>query len=251
MKIGKTNSADGKFRFLPGAVVFLSLLCACLFAADAEKKLDVPKDPLVLVDNCVAGAKKIKDYTCRVRKQERIDGKLRPEQELGAKLRLEPFSVYFKYDGELYKGREVLYVNGKNDGMLLVYLGDWPAFKRVVKIRPDSNEALKDSLHPLTMAGIHHLVNRMHEQFAAAKAAGTLNSTVDGTEELDGRTTIRLTRVLEDGGKRCWNIDPELWLPVKVATFDKKGDLLETYWYREIKVNVGLDDKAFDPKEIW
>ena len=72
-----------------------------------------------------------------------------------------------------------------------------------------------------------------------------------GVEMLDGRRTLRLVRKLKDGGRRVWNVDSRIWLPVRVATYDKKGRLRERYWYRKLKPNVALDDKAFDPEEIW
>ena len=228
----------------------LSVVSADDETKDGAKKLEPIADPTVLVRRCAEGIKKVSDYTCRLRKQERIKGKLRPEQDMDARFRMEPHSVFLRWTSKPYKNREVLYVEGKHDGKLLVYLADWPVFKGVIPLRPDSNEALKDSLHPVSMAGIRFLVDRMVKQFDEAVDAGTLKAEVT-VEQLDDKATYRLTRKLEDGGKRHWNVDPETWLPVRVATYDKDGQLCETYWYRDLKINVGLKDNDFDPAEIW
>jgi len=235
------------------------LICALLFpltgfapgvfADDVPK--DVPRDPWVVVRNCVKGAKKLDDYTCTLELQERLLGKLRGVQTIASRFRRTPFSVYMKWTAGPYKGREALYVDGANDGMMFVYLGDWPRFRRVVRIRPDSAEIKSCARHPITVAGVHYLVRRMHEQYTRAAAAGTLRSRVDRTEKLDGRLTIRLVRELEDGGRRVWNVDAKIWVPVRVACWDKKGKLIECYWYRDLKPNARLDDEAFDPGEIW
>jgi hypothetical protein len=219
-------------------------------AKKETKKLEPIADPSELVRKCADGIKEVKDYTCRLHKQERINGELRPEQTMDARFRVAPHSVLVKWTSEPYTHRQVLYVDGQHDGKLLVYLADWPVFKGVMQLRPDSNEALKDSLHPISMAGIKYLVDRMVKQFDEAVKAGRLSAEVT-VEELDGRQTYRLVRVLDDGGKRTWNVDPETWLPVRVATCDKDGQLLETYWYRDLKTNVGLKDEDFDPAKIW
>ncbi|HUV38156.1 MAG TPA: DUF1571 domain-containing protein [Planctomycetota bacterium] len=216
---------------------------------DAPK--DLPRDPMKLVEQCVEAAKDLGDHTACLEMQERLFGKLRPVQAIEGRFRRTPRSVYLKWVAGPHAGREALWVDGKNDGMLLVYLGDWPEFRRVVRLRLDSAETKQAARHAITCAGVHYLVERMHEQYVEAQRAGTLVSRVEGPETLDGRPTLRLVRDLPDGGRCVWNVDTEIRLPVRVETRDKTGKLVECYWYRKLKVDVKLDDAAFAPEEIW
>lgn len=49
------------------------------------------------------------------------------------------------------------------------------------------------------------------------------------------------------GGRAELMVDKETHLPVKATTWDWAGKLYETYSYKDIKLNVGLSPKDFDP----
>src|SRR5690606_37046315 len=58
---------------------------------------------------------RVPNYTAMLHKQERIGGELGDVQKVECKLRHEPFSVYMKWHtGDI--GRELIYVDGANDG---------------------------------------------------------------------------------------------------------------------------------------
>jgi hypothetical protein len=210
-----------------------------------------PTDAWAVVLKCVEGTGKVRDYTCTIVKQELIRNVLRPEQVLDGRFRAIPQAIFVRWTAGPHKGREVLYVAGRDGGKALVKLGDWPILKPVVKVQPDSAEAMGDARYPVTLAGIHPMARRMHDQFVKAREDGTLTSRVVGPEALDGRITLCIQRTLEDGGIRTWNIDPVLWVPVRICTRDRKGGIVESYWFRDLKVNVNLLDRQFDPEVIW
>ena len=61
-------------------------------------------------------------YTAQFVKKELVNGELLDEQEMEMKVRHAPFSVYLKWvTGEA--GREVLYVEGQNDGRMKAHPG--------------------------------------------------------------------------------------------------------------------------------
>ena len=62
----------------------------------------------------------IKDYSADFYKQE-VVGKELMVQQMEMKIREEPFSVYIRFQ-KPNTGREVIYVDGRNDGHLLVHL---------------------------------------------------------------------------------------------------------------------------------
>ncbi len=105
-------------------------------------------------------------YTARFQKQEVVQGELRDEQALFLKCRHEPFSVYLLWErGEV--GREVLYVDGENNGKLLAHEGGWKKRLPTMALKPDGPLAMHDARYPVTVAGLLGLVNIMlttHQQ---------------------------------------------------------------------------------------
>ena len=75
----------------------------------------------------------VRDYTCVLIKREQIDGKMRGPERIFAKVRHEqvedgevasPFSVYMKFEAPAaMRGREVLFVSGRDDDRFLVRKG--------------------------------------------------------------------------------------------------------------------------------
>jgi hypothetical protein len=103
---------------------------------------------------------KLPGYTCTFTKQEQITKKaplLR--QVMTLKFRREPFSVYLKYS-EPHAGREVIYVEGKNKGKLLVHEpSGLVSIVGTIGLAPTSSEAMKENRYPVTMIGMEKMVD--------------------------------------------------------------------------------------------
>ena len=83
---------------------------------------------------------KVPDYTAQFTKQELVDGSLLDEQTIYLKCRHQPFSIYLRWlTGDT--GREVLYVDGLNEGNMVVHAGGWKARLPALTISPDSSLA--------------------------------------------------------------------------------------------------------------
>jgi hypothetical protein len=102
----------------------------------------------------------IPDYTCQFSKQELVGGELTDEQCIDMKVRHAPFSVYLKWHtGD--EGREVLYVDGENDGKMVVHGGGWKARLPALTIDPEGTLAMGEARYPVTKAGLMELVKLM------------------------------------------------------------------------------------------
>ncbi len=101
-------------------------------------------------------------YTARFEKLEAVDGTLLDPQTIHIKCRHEPFSVYLSWEkGDV--GREVLYIDGENNGKLLAHDGGWKARLPAISLHPECSLAMRDARYPVTAAGILGLVNIMLE----------------------------------------------------------------------------------------
>ena len=210
----------------------------------------------------------IQDYSCIVVRQERVDGRLGNHEFIYAKVRnrrmkngkiVVPFSVYLKFlKPQSVKDREVLYVEGQNEGEMFARRGGRRFGFLTAKIKPDSSMAMRGNRYPITEFGIENLVARL---LIAAR------------EDLDTDCQVKVVDGAKINGRICRNIivrhnekpanprfhevrifiDDELKVPVHYEAYDwpeDKGDkpqLLERYTYLKLDMNKGFSDRDFDP----
>ena len=116
---------------------------------------------------------KVPDYTSVMFKQERINGLLSDMQTIDLKIRHEPFSVYMKWStGD--KGRQLIYVDGQNEGHMLVQPGGLKGrLTGVMSLDPNGSLAMSESRYPITKAGLLELAQTILEYQQADIARGT------------------------------------------------------------------------------
>ena len=213
----------------------------------------------------------VRDYSCQLVKRERVGGvlgdyyymyaKVRHEKQVNGKV-VVPFSVYLRFlkpDG--VKDREVLYVDGQNDGKLIARNGGKRFAYVTTELDPEGEMAMRDNRHPVTSFGFKTLVERLVE--------GTVQEIMSDTPcdvkffrnaKVDDRvcTCIEVTSPEHTADARFHSvklyIDNELQVPINYMAYEwpkKKGDepvLVEQYTFRDIKLNVGFRDIDFDRK---
>ena len=213
--------------------------------------------------------KNVRDYSCTLVRRERVNGRLMDHEYMTAKVRHQrsrngqvviPFSVYLKVMGPAkVKGREVLYVDGQNDGDMMVKNGGKRFSFVTAKINPTSDTAMNGNRYPLTEFGLENLVRRLIENVKEEIALG-IDTQVRFFHDakIDGRNCagIEVTHPnydpdLEFQTARVF-VDNELRVPIHYEAYGWKEDsneteLLEQYTYRDIRLNVGYTNRDFDP----
>ena len=216
--------------------------------------------------------KNIVDYTCRITKQERIRGDLQQEEYMDAKVRnrkvdeggklIAPLSVYMKFIGPRdIAGRECIWVEGQNNNKMRAHEGGVKGrFLPSVWLDPDGPIAMNGQLHPIYDIGIENLVIKLIERGQKEKKFDECKVDFIPNAKINGRICTVLTvmhpiqRPHFEFHKAEIFIDDELKIPVRYAAYfwpkqnAGKDDLLEAYTYTNLKVNVGLTDADFDPK---
>jgi outer membrane lipoprotein-sorting protein len=193
----------------------------------------------------------VTDYTANFLKQEVVDGKLLPRENITLKFR-KPFSVYMRWRMGPHEGREVLYVQGKYDGKLIGHEGGFFGFI-TLSLDPKGPRAMKGSRYPITEAGIGKIIDRVLTDVERADAQGALQFTEVGTGELFGRKVRQITILLPESPNQGYSapkmklwIDTENGLPIQAEFFDWDGRKVESYAYKDLKLNAGLTDLDFD-----
>jgi hypothetical protein len=207
----------------------------------------------------------IPDYTAQFSKQELVDGELLEEQTMLLKCRHKPFSIYLQWlTGDV--GRELLYVEGTNDGEMLVHGGGWKARLPALSISPTSSLAMKESRYPVTSAGLKALVDiilRIHADDLVKNNIERCDQLPD--QDFDGRKcavfvvyyknaelspTYRKSIVLID---KAWNIPlytrnfcwPADQAPETAEELDD-ATLIEFYTFTDIQFRQQLAEVDFD-----
>jgi hypothetical protein len=242
-----------------GVVGFLALVQPA-FAQSVRGESETDMDrAIVLLNEARRHFRNVRDYECRLLKQERVRGVLLPQSEMVMRVRNEPFSVYLLCESpEADKGLEVCYVAGRNRGMMRVHPVGILGIFGFQSLDPRDSRAFEKNRHCITEAGLGNMLESTARYWDMERR---LNKTlVRITEEtVAGRPCTRLETIHPDRsagayyGYRCvlW-LDKATHLPAGSETYDwprpgsaEGGDLLESYRYLDLRCNIGLGDDAF------
>jgi hypothetical protein len=196
---------------------------------------------------------RVNDYVSTIVVQERIENELRP-REVGTLKFRKPFCVYIKWYEGPQAGTQALYVNGQNDGKVLARQGGLLGLV-TFRLQPTSKLALSDNRHPITEAGIGFILDLIESNRKRAVANGCAR-----VRRLEDRANFQprgpryelLVEADEKSGYYCRRalvtFDPQTRLIVAAQVFDWDNKLVEDYRYLNLRLNIGLTDRDFDPK---
>jgi hypothetical protein len=198
---------------------------------------------------------KVKDYEALFVRKELVEGAVVTSQ-IAIKLRHEPFSVYLKFI-EPNAGREVIYVEGKNDGKLLVHETGFASLAGTLSLDPKGSLAMNGNRYPITMIGLKLMTETVIEKWLAVKNEKDLkvniypNATV-GDLSCKVAESV-LAKPVEGMPQQTCRLyfEKATGYPVRLQSlaFPKNGEKAETvedYFYSKLKANAGLTDKDFD-----
>jgi hypothetical protein len=200
----------------------------------------------------------VKDYTCTLYKQERLnpDGDFQDQQKILCRHKVEPFSV-FCHTVENPRGAvKALYVQGKWDGKMKARTGG--LLPMTFSVDPRGGQARANTLKFIDEFGFGNSLASMIAGVdkAAADPRVGLIVKVLANEKVGDREAILLEtfiRELSPSGRfenphlKIW-LDRERLVPLQVHTWDENGIARGRYRFVDVKFNVGLTDEQFTPK---
>jgi hypothetical protein len=213
-----------------------------------------------LIERAGATFQHVRDYTCTLIKQERIGGRLQPEQTAQMRVRTHPFSVHLRFvSPSSVAGREACYVAGRNGGKMRARAGGLMGAVGFVTLDLRDPRVMADNRHVITEAGLGNLIERLSQTHEQERR---LNLTRVNLAEytFHHRPCLRLEAVHPAntaGTFYCYRcvtyFDRETGLPVRFEAYDYPrpggnpgGELLECYSYVDLRFNVNLSDAAFN-----
>ena len=220
---------------------------------------------VAMLEKGIAFLKATPDYTALFTKRELVNGQMLEEQTMAMKLRHQPLSIYLKWlDFEV--GREVMFVDGVNDGKMLVHSGGWKARLPAILMPPDSSLAMQEARYPITRAGLLSLATTIVGYNAKDLEIKNFSSCVQLDDQMTGERSCacfvleyRDRDTSKEYRKSITLIDKEWCVPLFIKNFGWPGDdfsqvdsdldeatLIEHYTYSEVKFRSSLSALDFD-----
>lgn len=213
--------------------------------------------------------KDVRDYTTTLVRRERIDGKLTEQEFTFCKIRnrkveddklIVPFAIYMKFlKPKSVAGREVIWVEGANDGKLIAHEVPGPLNLIRAKLDPLGRFAMKGNRYPISDSGIEALVEGLIENGERDRKRGECEVLFYKNAKINGRVCTML-EVKHPVKREYFNyhlaqifVDDELNVPLRYAAYSwptTRGGtpvLEEEYTYMDMRLNVGLTDEDFNP----
>jgi hypothetical protein len=197
----------------------------------------------------------IRGYRALMHKQERIGQKLMPSEEVDVWYREKPRSIFMKWLKGERRAAAILYVEGENNGMMLVHpSGIAGKLAPVVSRDPEGADAKDGGRYSVKQAGLRPTLMRTLNDWKAAKQRGTLQVKYLGIRkvvEADNHDCYTLQRKTEPGQNNgiqevTLYIDKETLLQVRTVLKGPENILLGDYVYKDIQINPQFKPNQFD-----
>ena len=198
-------------------------------------------------------------------KRERIDGVLGVPEYIYIKVRNAkpaiPFSTYMYFvKPAITKGREVIYVHGKNQNKMCAHEGG-TGLKAAIPdlwLDPAGFLAMKDQRYPVTEIGLENLIVQL-----ISRAQRDMNAGMCKVQFREGaminKRKCTMIQVMHPEKQAPYDfhvaqifIDDELQVPVRYVSYDwptapgERAKLIEEYTYLNVKINNGFKNVDFD-----
>lgn len=213
--------------------------------------------PKALADARSAYAK-LHDYTCHLVRQERVGGKLHPEQTAELRVRTQPYCVSLKVIAPRPDaGEETVYQSHVNSLKVKFRAAGVEGIKYGFQWQSkDDPRTMPDTRHSVTDTGLAAVLDRMEKATATEKRMNHPVQLTVAEYVFAGKPCTRYELVAERAhphryAYRCaLFVDKETKLPVRFEAYDQpKGDaaeLLEVQSFVGLRTNTGLGDAAFE-----
>lgn len=202
---------------------------------------------------------KVRDYSGYMVRQERIGGKLLPEQTAEIRVRTEPFCIYtLTLAPKALFNQELAYMSDKKDDKVRVKSAGVAGVSGFVSVEPDHAKANVDSKYTVTNTGIGAILSRVEGAMEAERLAKNPAQVLVDEYTFQGRPCTRYDIFCDRphtkrfAARMVLYVDAESKLPVRFEAYDapkpgeKDGELTECVSFVKLVFNAGLGDGVFE-----
>lgn len=216
-------------------------------------------EALEIISESHRSISQVQDYVCDFVKQERVGGSLLKPQLIRMKARTNPHCIYFSFQ-TVHQGREAIYHPARFSDKIIAHEGGWKGYLAgTMHLDPTGRMAMSDNRHPVSQAGLDKMITRIHENWHRHLQPHHVVRIERGVMVDNRSTTMVQTRHGRREDEFEYHVvqvyfDDEHRLPIRFVGYDwphRTGEspmLVEDYRFRNLRLNVGLSDRDFDPK---
>src|SRR3989338_7800542 len=128
----------------------------------------------------------LQDYTAEIHKQVHVHGELEKDERTLIKFQ-KPFKVYLKWLKGENDGAELLYVEGQNNGKMIVHKKLIFGIKKTLELAPEGFWVRKFSKRSIKDAGFVGIISMSCKEFEEARKNNDIMAVSCSTEEVNGR----------------------------------------------------------------
>jgi hypothetical protein len=197
----------------------------------------------------------LENYQSHMTRQERVGATLLPVEEVTLSVRRQPFAVRLEWPNGSNKGREALFSSVETQGKLQVRTPG--SLMPTISLDPSSPLVLRNSRHPITEAGLDHLVTTLDRRLVLLEQGRGDGSQMryEGAVQVEelGRACHQIVEIRPNGETWLIGLDIESFLPTVVRAQSADGSLLELYLFRDTRENLAelTTGNAFSPQARW
>ena len=245
------------------AVAIASVLTVCLSVSSLhaeENTAETGEHPLIkaiaFAETCLEKVEALPGYEATFFKKE-VVGSSMVSHKIGLKIRHKPFSVYLHFENP-YEGREVIYVEGQNNGKLIAHEAGLLSIAGAMELAPTDTLAMSENRHPITSIGIAKMLRIMIDRWKGETKYGETDVKYFPQAKL-GSMTCRVVESSHPRPRRQFTyhkvrlwVDTASGFPVRMQTFGfpktagAEPPVLEDYIFMNLKTDVQLTDADFD-----
>jgi hypothetical protein len=203
---------------------------------------------------------KARDYTCHLVRQERVNGRLLPEQVCELRVRAQPYSVNVRViRSKDVAGEETSFIASKSDVKVRFRAAGVDGIKYGFRtLRADDPKALAHTRHTAADTGLLAVLDRIEKAVDIEKRLHNGVQVVVGEYVFAGRPVTRFDIFADHPHPRRYAyrcvlyVDKETKLPIRFEAYDQprggsvEGELLEVQSFIGVRTNVGLGASAFE-----
>jgi hypothetical protein len=216
----------------------------------------INRDPVGYLRQLCARCEQLEQYRLKFYRQERLGliPVLGPMEEINASFRKRPFSVKFEWPDPKMPYYESVYVDGRNNNLLLIRerRGLLLAPPQVRIIDVDLPVKIGKARNPITVFGLANMVRRTLEPFEDAKLSKVMTITCPGVVDLEPTCRpayhLRIQRPPTAGyryTRQDFYVDVATALPAGTDLWLRSGNLDARYRYADVNTNAHLTDEDF------
>jgi outer membrane lipoprotein-sorting protein len=247
-------------RFVPLAVVALVLV-----AAGGTHASVAAGDARPILSAMAQAAASCRDYTMTIVSQEWRGDDMAPTETILAKW-ARPLKIYYKRLTGPHVGREILFVDGWNDGKLKVSVHAWPV-NFEVNVSPHGSLAMTGAKHPIDESSLIYLVDMVLENFRRADERGEARAEDLGPETVLDRpcrrikvwSTQSITSYTLGHGETLWDVEKKFEAAIAPLLHEnrdlgwstpldaKAGQTIRVPRYYAARIDLWIDDELLLP----